>query len=334
MEQRKLYRTGEQYFYAEETKSDALRLLRCYGDLPVVSVPSLLEGRRVTELGDYCFSDSVKGERTGEQLPEGTRELSGRYLRRVILPDSVRRLGDFCFYNCSCLEELALGAAVEEIGSDAFMNCMKLRVFRLRCGMEDRSGLKQLLGQRMSDTTVLFERQEDGSSTDSAAELVGELFYPEYYEQHQEIGPAHIFAMSIQGEGFRARQCFRDGVLSLRDYDEIFEQACAEESAGTLCRMALNRLYYPVSLEREAEERYTVYLQRQEQTLVKYLIRERALDKLEYFVQREIISEKGLGEGIRLAAEQEWTEGAAELLRLQQEKKKSAAQERYAFDFF
>lgn len=55
------------------------------------------------------------------------------------------------------------------------------------------------------------------------------VFYPEYYENYDEIAPAHIFGRSIEGEGFRARQCFKEGVPDLSQYDTIFPKACAEE---------------------------------------------------------------------------------------------------------
>ena len=82
---------------------------------------------------------------------------------------------------------------------------------------------------------VSFE-QEDG-------EREAVLLYPEYYESYDEIGPAHIFELNLTGEGFRARQCFKDGVILLNAYDEIFPQACVEESAEVLIPMAWNRLY-------------------------------------------------------------------------------------------
>ncbi len=46
--------------------------------------------------------------------------------------------------------------------------------------------------------------------------------YPEYYESYDELGPAHIFELNLTGEGFRARQCFKEGVILLNAYDEIF----------------------------------------------------------------------------------------------------------------
>ena len=80
--------------------------------------------------------------------------------------------------------------------------------------------------------------------------------YPEYYESYDEIGPAHIFELNLTGEGFRARQCFKEGVILLNAYDEIFPQACVEESAEVLIPMAWNRLYAACGLSPEARADY------------------------------------------------------------------------------
>ena len=136
--------------------------------------------------------------------------------------------------------------------------------------------------------------------------IVGRLFYPEYEEYHDEIGPAHIFAMSIRGEGFRARQCFREGLVSLRDYDEIFEQACAEESAETLCRLAGSRLAYPVDLEEIPEQRYREYLQEHQEVLAAVLVEEQEIETLRQFAAGNILfrgritdgSVNGIPEGV------------------------------------
>ena len=139
-----------------------------------------------------------------------------------------------------------------EVGSDAFMNCLNLRSLRMCAGVEEPTGLKQLLAQIKWQVEVSFE-QEDG-------EREAVLMYPEYYESYDEIGPAHIFELNLTGEGFRARQCFKEGVILLNAYDEIFPQACVEESAEVLIPMAWNRLYAACGLSPEARADYEEYV--------------------------------------------------------------------------
>lgn len=190
--------------------------------------------------------------------------------------------------------------------------------------MQQETGLKQLLAQRMTDVEVTFV---EGNS------IVGKLFYPEYEEDHDEIGPAHIFAMSIHGEGFRARQCFQNGRLSLAAYDEIFEQACAEESEETLCRLAADRLAYPVVLSGQAGERYRRFLAGQQSTLAELLVKQHDITGIREFVRGEILTGDGMMTAARLAAETEWVQGAAELLTLEKEQAEQKNGEvQYAFE--
>lgn len=292
-------------FCFERTEAGGIRILRAFGVSPQVEVPDQIDGTPVTEIGDYCFSDSPRAEMTHFEIPAYMRELSGAYVEGISLPDTVVRVGNLAFYNCTSLGALRAGAALMELGSDAFMNCFRLREIYLRCRIDEKSGLKQILSQRSADTHVIFE---------SGGEVQGELFFPEYYEVHDEIGPAHIFSMNISGEGFRARQCFQDGVVQLSDYDEVFGRACAEESPRTLCRMALYRLRCPVSLMPEAERRYEDYVCGHEMAAVREIIEKRESGWLEFVLGHGFLSAEGRSEAARLAAERGWTEGVAALL--------------------
>lgn len=75
-----------------------------------------------------CIYDTE--EKTWQEIPAdgadwNTRlvELSGARLKKLTLPDNMRKVGNYAFYNCTALEMLVTGKYLEEIGSDAFMNC-------------------------------------------------------------------------------------------------------------------------------------------------------------------------------------------------------------------
>lgn len=309
----------ESVFQWKETKEGEACILGGYGASPFVVVPQELDGIPVTSIGEYCFSDSGKGEGSREDT-FSRRKLSGKFIQKIFLPDSVRKIGNLAFYNCTGLRELQIGAALTEFGSDAFMNCLQLETVRLRCGVGERTGLKRLLGQRTSDTKVVFER-------DGKTEAV--LIYPEYYEMYDEVGPAHIFALNLTGEGFRARQCFQDGIVDLGQYDRIFEQAVAEENPSILCRMAVNRLCYPAGLSQEAERRYRDYIREWEGLLVRELVGEHDLEILEILFRGEFLTREGREKGIRFASEQNWPEGVASMLR--QKAADGDTKDRYSF---
>lgn len=267
-------------FYWEENETGAVRLLRIFGSTPEVCIPETIDGRPVTEIGAYCFGQKshlpehyriTEVDETGSrereltqpagaaQLSELTqdvliaqlRELAGDYPVRICLPDTIAKIGNFAFYNCTSLEQLELGSRMEELGSDAFMNCHKLHRMTLRTGAKEKSGARQILAQISADMEVTFLGKQ-------GVEAV--VFFPEYYESYDEIAPAHIFGRNIEGEGFRARQCFLDGYYEFDQYDTIFPKACVEErkkhSAGwrwTVCS-------YPVELNGEAKVRYDAYV--------------------------------------------------------------------------
>ena len=49
-------RAEQLFFLWEKISEGEIRLLRVFGEQPVVTVPGFIDGRCVQELGDYCFS--------------------------------------------------------------------------------------------------------------------------------------------------------------------------------------------------------------------------------------------------------------------------------------
>ncbi len=237
----------------------------------------------------------------------GMRELAGGYPTRIVIPDTVGKLGNFAFYNAVSLQTLAIGRRLTEIGSDAFMNCRNLHFLLLRCGRGEGSGLRQILAQISHDLEVSFVG-EGG--------VWAKLLFPEYYESYDEIAPAHLFGRNIEGEGFRARQSFRDGVMDFAQYDVIFPKACAEEREETLCGLALNRLRYPVELGEAPRRLYEEYLTAHAAALCALLTGERDTELAEFLCREHIFARADLERCIRYAAGDEWAEGSAYFLRL------------------
>lgn len=116
----------------ERLNDNCIRLLHMYGKNPVCVVPDMLDGMRVTELAEYCFSFKSMPEKLKTELgiedilrPDMT-ELCDDYIERVILPDGMQKIGRLCFYNCSRLSVLELPSYICDVDGDAFMNCTKL----------------------------------------------------------------------------------------------------------------------------------------------------------------------------------------------------------------
>ena len=148
------------------------------------------------------------------------------------------------------------------------MNCLRLNHIYYDCSIFCITILKQILTQITWDIEVDF--------------IDGSIFYPEYNGGYDEVGPAHIFALNIEGEGFRMRQCFKDGKIDFDGYDACFEKLCAEESESCIFHVAILRFM-------TGSERYIPYLRAHDLTsylhtykyicvMVEKLIEEKCMD--------------------------------------------------------
>ena len=193
-------RAEQLLFLWEKISEGEIRLLRVFGEQPVVTVPGFIDGRCVRELGDYCFSrrklpeneirysrycggmwesglsvlkDKEKKDHISSEQEENIvsletierdgklHELSEKYIKEVQLPADIVKIGSCAFYNCTKMERISVYPKLVEVGSDAFMNCLNLRSLRMCAGVEEPTGLKQLLAQIKWQVEVSFE-QEDG----------------------------------------------------------------------------------------------------------------------------------------------------------------------------
>ena len=89
------------------------------GYQPTVSIPSEIGGKPVVALGTG-----------GEPAEKGA--LGSTFLKRVVVPASVREIRDWAFAGCTALEEVIFtGDAVTSIGKGAFAGCVSLAAFNL-----------------------------------------------------------------------------------------------------------------------------------------------------------------------------------------------------------
>lgn len=292
----------------EKTKEGTARLLGVT-DMPgELVLPEKIEGLPLTEVGPYCFAKN-------------------KYLERVVLPDTISKIDRMAFYNCTGLKELELGANLTELGGDAFMNCHNLHQLKVRCGAKASSGVRFILRQISSDLTVQF--------CDETEEACAVILFSDYYESYDEVTPAHLFGRNIEGEGFRARQCFKDGVFEYARYDSIFQKACAEESEKTLCEMSMNRLRYPVDLAEEARKQYEEYVKAHLDGICETAVQSREQDVLEFLCKNKLVEKTDLDYWAQLAAACEWAEGGALILQLKAKYfAMTSRASRYEFDTF
>ena len=336
--------------------SDGVTLVRLFGDRPEVAVPDSIDGKPVTELAPYAFSgkdirtegcelveipddvmsgsemrdggltgaseadrqSAYEGKEARERQDEYERQLAtgaicalaGDFITRVVLPDSLKRIGELCFYQCRELKETDFGGGAIEIGSDAFMNCRKLSTLRIRAKADEPTALRSTLNQRTQATDVWF--------SDAV------VHFPEYQEKYDLIGPAHIFELNIEGEGFRARKCFDGDRFSLSMYDEVFRHAVEKEEEQTLCRMAALRLSRlgvdrdeqatQAQLKEEDRDRYQSYLVDHMETFCDDQVRRRDLAVWTDLYQQGLLTGEHKAVLLKKLTEARWIEGTRQVL--------------------
>ncbi len=311
--------SGGERLLCEQLEEQTLRLCRVFGSLDTLRLPEEVDGRRITVIGAYCFaksghlSEALAEEVQKAGLGDGTtpaegalRPLNGEYLQELTLPDSVTCLETYAFYNCRRLRRLTVGAGLREIHSDAFMNCRALHTLIVRASADDVSGLPFLLNQLTAELTVSFEAEDRPPVR---------LLYPEYTESYEEIGPAHIFSLHVEGEGYRARKQFVNGKTDFSGYDAVFDKACNEEQFLTLMKMALYRMEYPYALSAEARARYEAYIAAHECEVMEQLVEAQDEETLRLLCSRTFISDAAVQAAVIRAVSLGWTRGAAGIIR-------------------
>ena len=301
-----------------------VRLLKVYGDSPCPVLPESIEGQPVREIGRYCFAErpAPEGKLT---LPRGMEQgqlhpICGNFLEQLTLPDHLHLLDSAAFYNCRSIRRLEVGPWIDSLGSDLFTNCRSLDCIAVRNTPQAPTGIRKLIGSISADVGVEFLGQE--------GQIVASLFFPEYLELLDENTPAHIFNHSIEGEGYRYRQCFAGEVFQFSEYDGVFSQALVGEPAEKLCRIALGRLRWPICLSEQAKQRYLNYLRAHLPQTCAPLIAARDLDALRFVRNLDELPPEGLAAVAGACSSAGFGPGAALFVAGHQ----SAGRKTYSFD--
>ena len=331
-----------------EPAGSGIRLLRCFGNSPVLTVPDQLNGKKITEIGAYCFSRSrpkfsekiyksifidirnvTTTQENGLSFNDSSfdfslfrTELDGTFLEEVTLPEEITTLHNAAFYNCRKLKKLSVGTRISGIGSDEFMNDTHLEHLIIRGKDTEPSGLSLILERIAENITVSF-CPNDSSTPESI------LFFPEYYEWLDEISPAHIFSRSIHGEGFRMRKSFENGILNYRKYDSCFDNALTVESPESLCKIALNRLRWPSRLENVFKEKYETAIETHLNTAFSLTIKSKDFSLLQFICEHFSPDMTVLSEAMEHCIETDWSEGNAFLM---EQKHNTFSEKTFEFD--
>lgn len=236
-----------------EIKNEEIFITEFDGNTDVVEVPAEIEGLPVTELGPYLFS--------------------GKPCKTIRIPEKVRKIGRYGFYNCRELESLSFSGNFLDLGSGAFTGCHHIREITVDMDTEE-SGLKEVLSEVREELCVRL------TGTIQAC-----LWFPEYYEEGVENTPARILMTQVHGSGLYYRNCFQGKVFNFYEYDRRFEYAKAQESADFLREMVYGRLSQPWGLSDGAKACYEIYLWENYESIALAFVSQKRMEELSWLLE-------------------------------------------------
>ncbi len=257
-----------------------------------ILIPETIENLPVLEIGDYAFRDCN--------------------VREIQLPESLKRIGRYAFYNCRQLERIGLSTGLKDVGVGAFTGVHRVHAICLFIKEEEEqlTVLQELLADfsETIEVTLTFPDQEV------------RLLFPEYYEQGVENTPARIIVNQFYGTGMKYRNCFKNRRLQYEEYDRLFPLAAAGEREELSGRLALLRLSCPYQLKDSYRNVYRNWIREHAEQLLDSLIRENQIQSVRLILSetkpdkeiRErsalLCSELGLTEMVALFMEEERTD--------------------------
>ena len=111
------------------------------GDNEIINIPSTINDKKVTSIGDYAFSDC--SGLTSVTIPDSVTSIGNcafdgcSGLTNVTIPNSVTSIGDYAFCKCSGLTSITIPNSVTSIGDRAFRSCSGLANLVLPDSMEE-----------------------------------------------------------------------------------------------------------------------------------------------------------------------------------------------------
>lgn len=111
------------------------------------SISSLWSSIEVTGIKDYTTQYNDYYTDIDEiRLPLGITEISSlnrNRVNRIVLPDSVKTLGDSCFESCITLKSIYLPNSITSIGNNAFQHCYQLTSINISQTINDSGNRNQ-----------------------------------------------------------------------------------------------------------------------------------------------------------------------------------------------
>ena len=91
----------------------------------------------IVDDGGICHLFSRNGkEEDISSLTRITDEMVKQDVKKIVIPDSVKSIGDEAFSHCTSLESISILDSVKSIGEDAFAQCKSLKTVLVKGSIE------------------------------------------------------------------------------------------------------------------------------------------------------------------------------------------------------
>ncbi len=310
---------------------DHVQILGCRGYDGSIRVPEKIGGLPVIELAAYTFSDGwgkrevlssagkeirlcdEEGNPIKIQEKDFPPEISCERLNEIYLPHTIRKIGNYAFYNCYELSSVECFSSIFDVGSGLFTGCLGVRFLNIHIIDGERSCMKELLAELRQLLFVTY------SSTKGEANLV----FPEMYEESVEHTPAKIILREMHGCGHMYRYCFDRTEFQFHKYDALFPHILVQEPERVTAALVLGRLYTPVDLLEKYKEVYEAYLMKHFKGAARLAIKEKDPALFLWLAQKYGHNQEDFDGMVDLAGNGDRPEVLSELMKLRRQRFKA-----------
>lgn len=252
--------------------------------------------------GETAEPLSAAGTGAGESRLLPVRSIGGhafagrKELRTVSLPESLKTIRSFAFYDCPSLHSMELYNTTDDYYDGVIRQCPSLCLITVHCTVPDNF---IIVREMLSDV--------DGTLRFRLLTKEGELrlVFPEYVSEAREDTMARAIHFSIEGAGMAYRECVGKKSIDLAGYDRLLDRL-TDYDFEVAAEIALGRLSCPAGLSEEAETGYQDFLKENDGKTLAALIRRgdsaEELQALQVMTDRNLIGENALGPAMELAS--------------------------------
>lgn len=335
-----------------QIKNETITVLGCrsYGGL--VGIPDTIDGKTVTELAAYAFSegwgrqemlktagkillaDSEGNARSGIEIDSNTIDAGSLidtaidtaiyaaagielppaaccgHLEEIILPRTIKKIGNYAFYNCFELNTVRCYSTIEDVGAGLFTGCTSIRHMDICVIPGRRSCFKELISELRQELYVNYYVEQGEES------VRAKLVFPEMFEESVENTPARIIMREMHGCGHLYRYCFEQTEFCFSKYDALFPHIKVQEPERVVCALVMGRLKYLVELAKQYRRTYEEYLREHMAGAAEYALSAGDLECFTWLAVHYAEKKEALDEMIELAVRKGETEALSGLMDL------------------